>query len=145
MYILIVEDDKLQFEAIEKALIEDQINRCDRIERIKTESEFREKFETIAADSPDVIILDMMIRWASRSKWVEPPKEIAEAGFYLAGVRCERMLATDARTENIPIIFYTTLDNDESRNFLPERSQINYLDKDFRAEKIWKLIRRIVP
>lgn len=144
MYILIVEDDKLQFELIEKSLINAETNYRNRIERIKTESEFRDRFEAIAADPPDVIILDMMIKWANRSKWVNIPKEIADAGFYLAGARCEQMLAADARTEGIPVIIHTVLDNKETRNFLSARPQINYLDKDFNPEKIRKLIKRIV-
>lgn len=143
MYILIVEDNKLQFETIKYSLLEDQIVVCDRIERIATELEFREKFEVIACDPPDVIILDLMIPWTSKNRWVEPPPEIAEAGFYLAGARCEKMMASDDRTQNVPIIIHSIIDEEEIQNFISPRPQINYWEKDFRSG-LGDLIKRIV-
>ncbi len=64
MRILIVEDDHLQLDDIRDALR----MRYPQAEfhEIRTEQEFRQQVDGIAADPPGVVILDAMIRWTRR-------------------------------------------------------------------------------
>jgi CheY-like chemotaxis protein len=145
MYILIVEDDKLQFNFIKDALTRIETSSIVRIRRIVTELEFRKTFEEIADDKPDVIIMDIMLRWTDPSPEMDlPPADIANEGFFRAGVRCEKMLAEDARTKEIPIMIYSVLEKTDLEGELPQRPQISYLDKDFDATEIKKRLKDLV-
>lgn len=134
MYFLIVEDDKFQYSHIKDAItkIWSFRNSKKRIERIATESEFIDKFESIAGEKPDVIIMDIMLRWSDPAPDMRlPPPEIAEQGFFRAGVRCERKLAADPRTRNIPVIVYSILEKKDLEGEVTQRPEVSYLEKDF--------------
>ena len=143
MYILVVEDDILQFETIERSIMESNKLSKARLERVKTELEFHEKFEDIANDNPTVILMDIMLKWTSKDRLVEPPKEVEEKGFYRAGLRCERMLANDKRTQNIPVFIYSVLGREDLEGEFRPRPQVRILDKDFSAWGIEKAIREL--
>jgi hypothetical protein len=79
MYILIVEDDPLQAELMIEAINTDALLGKPRVERISTELLFRQRFEEIVRDPPDVITIDIMLRWADASPMVTvetTPKEV---------------------------------------------------------------------
>lgn len=143
MYILIVEDDKLQYETIERSILESNRLSKARLERVRTELEFHEKFEEIANDNPTVILMDIMLKWTSKDRLVEPPPEVEEKGFYRAGLRCERMLANDKRTENIPVLIYSVLGIEDLEGDFEPRPQVKVLDKDFDSRGIDRAIREI--
>lgn len=112
MKILVIEDDHLQAEWICKNL--EQAFRGDKIDRITMEMEFRSHFDEIANDPPDVVIMDVMLRWADPSPDLKPPPDdVKKGGFYRAGLRCTRILAQDKRTEDIPVILYTVLEHND--------------------------------
>ena len=141
MRILLVEDDPLQVELIGEFLTADSAFPHAVIKRISNESEFITNFEEIATDIPDVVIMDIMLRWADPSpEFAPPPDEIAEEGFYRAGLRCERLLANDPRTAEVPIILYTILGNGDLSDELPQRPQTVYLAKDFEPKELIKQI-----
>lgn len=145
MYILIIEDDKLQFETIQNAIKKSRAFSTARIERIVTESEFRSRFEEIASNTPDAIILDIMLRWADPAPDMPlPPPQIAEQGFYRAGVRCQRMLADDSRTKNIPIVVYTILENEDLLGEISERPQVSFLEKYFDPKEIEERLEKLI-
>src|SRR6266850_8480467 len=109
MRILIVEDDYLQAEwiygSLEQALPDAQFD------RVSTESEFRSRFDEIANKGPDVVVMDVMLRWADPIPGLDlPPIDVQKEGFYRAGLRCERILARDDRTSQVPVILYTVLE-----------------------------------
>lgn len=144
MHVLVVEDDKLQYEFIKRALERSTAFQSIQVERIVTESEFRRKFEKIAERQPDVIIMDIMLRWTDPSPDMElPPKEIADQGFFRAGVRCEQMLANDSRTNNIPIMIYSVLDREDFGAEITPRPEVSYLEKNFDIEDIETRIKGI--
>lgn len=148
MYILIVEDDKAQYSDLKNAItqIRTSSNSKQRIERIATESEFIAEFESIARDKPDVIILDVMLRWADPAPDMKlPPSEIAEQGFFRAGVRCERRLAADPRTSDIPIIVYSILDKKDLVGEITRRPEVSYVEKDFGVEELKSKLERLFP
>lgn len=134
MYFLIVEDDKFQYAHIKDAItrIRSFSKSKTRIERIATELEFIDKFESIATEKPDVILMDIMLRWTDPAPDVKlPPPEIAEQGFFRAGVRCEQRLAGDPRTSDIPIIVYSILEKKDLEGEITQRPEVSYLEKDF--------------
>ena len=108
--ILLVEDDPLDASMIKEEL-EAQLKAT--VSVIKTEGEFVSRFEEIAKAPPDLIVLDVMLRWAVPSPDLTEdsiPAEVREEGFYTAGLRCVDRLEKDNRTQNIPSIIYTGLD-----------------------------------
>jgi CheY-like chemotaxis protein len=143
--ILIVEDDKLQYEFI-KSSLERIIKKWElEITRIKTESDFYKQFPAIALNKPDIIIMDVMLRWADPSLNIpEPPKEVIDKGFYRAGVRCIETLSENDQTKDIPIIIYTVLDHAALESELPEFLHIKYVDKDFNPEMLGKAIFNLI-
>jgi DNA-binding response OmpR family regulator len=64
MYTPVVEDDKMQYQFLHNALRESKTLGPLRVVRISTEKGFNDRFEEIAADKPDVILMDIMLRWA---------------------------------------------------------------------------------
>ncbi|MGB8508127.1 MAG: response regulator [Pyrinomonadaceae bacterium] len=109
MRILVVEDDHLQAEDICPRLRE-AFGGCE-VDLIKTESEFRLQLEAIAAAPPDVVVLDMMLRWADPSPdETKAPEDVKLEGYFYAGVRCARLLAERESTKGVPVILYTVLE-----------------------------------
>ena len=111
------------------------------VKRVVTELEFRNRFEEIATDNPSLILMDIMLRWTNKHNLVEPPKDVEERGFYRAGLRCEKMLANDDRTNRIPIIIYSVLGKEDLEDEYQPRPQVKYVDKDFNAWAIEKAYR----
>ena len=110
MKALLLEDDTEQFEDVSNALRKEfqQIE----IQRISTESAFRRELEAVYLNPPDIIVIDVMLRWTDASfKYVPMPPEIrADNGHYRAGFRCAQMLAYDERTSKVPLIIYSVID-----------------------------------
>jgi CheY-like chemotaxis protein len=129
MKLLIVEDDHLQAEWISEKLSE-AISDAE-ITCIRTESDFRRRFEEIANCAPEVVLMDVMLRWADVSLDIpEPPEDVIKEKFYRAGLRCQRLLAEHERTALIPIIFYTVLERTDLRNDLANLpTHVQYLAK----------------
>jgi len=127
MKILIVEDDYLQADWI-RANLEQAFSNLETgidIDQIGTELEFRARLADIPKEPPDVIIMDVMLRWTDPSPDMQlPPDDVQEKGFYRAGLRCARLLAKDKRTSDIPVILYTVLEHIDLKGDLqglPER------------------------
>jgi CheY-like chemotaxis protein len=120
MYIVIAEDDKLQA----ATLVDGLRGRFPiaEIEVFRTERQFRASFESIATRQPDVVILDIMMKWTEPSWDAEtPPPDVVSGKFYRAGFRCQKMLEGSASTKNIPVILYSVVDFDE---FAPEAKEL---------------------
>jgi CheY-like chemotaxis protein len=144
MYILVVEDDSIQAN-----LICSQLNRafpdC-RIRRIETEHEFRSHLVDIPQDPPDVIVLDIMLRWTDPAPdmplW---PEDVEAEGPNRAGFRCKEILARDVITKNIPVILYTVLEREDIAHEFARLlvGDINYVRKDDEFESLIREIRRL--
>jgi DNA-binding NarL/FixJ family response regulator len=107
MYVVLLEDDYLQAELIEKELKRSFPNL--RLEIISTEQEFYQRVDQIAEAAPDVAVLDVMVRWTDPSLAMPPaPKEVTEEGFFRAGLRCQKLL--HERNSNINVLLYTILE-----------------------------------
>jgi DNA-binding NarL/FixJ family response regulator len=110
MNILIVEDDYLQFEFMARDLSAQFPGVT--IESVDTESEFRRRIPTIRANPPNLVIMDVLLRWANPGE--EPVGDPAKGDFYSAGIRCQELLASFEETKHIPVIFYSMLDRTEA-------------------------------
>lgn len=140
MRILVVEDDTLQADFVLNSLR--RAFPADQIDLIRTESEFRYKFEFVSES--DVIVLDVMLPWCEpEPDMTAPPPEVLREGHFRAGFRCQRLLAHDEKTKNIPVIIYTVLEKTDLHNCLEENSPSPiYLSKDDDHEPLIALIRQ---
>jgi CheY-like chemotaxis protein len=144
-FIVIVEDDHLQ-----EDLLKDQLHRAfpaARIDTLVTEQEFRQRLVDFRTDRPDVIIMDVMLRWAFASPTTtEPPAEVASGGYQRAGFRCAELLFQDAALRDIPVIYYTIL---EGGDLEPDTRRLSgsttYVrkskDHEYLARKVRDLVR----
>jgi DNA-binding NarL/FixJ family response regulator len=148
MQILIVEDDHNQSEWIRMTL-EQNFHEI-KIDYIKTEHEFRTRVDELVKAPPDVIIMDIMLRWAKPSPRVPPrPMDVRAEGFYFAGLRCEELLAEKLKENgtphNTPVILYTVLDPIELHPRLQNlRPNVTYLRKKQDSKQLVQKIKNIV-
>lgn len=144
MRLLLLEDDSLQAEWIsnELGLHFPEIE----ILRIATESEFRNRFEEIASNPPDVAVLDVMLRWSDLGPSVqERPDDIRQHGHFRAGLRCERMITSDPRTRGTRVVMYTVLSARDLGKELESTGQnVVYLAKDSDVSNLIMLIRSLL-
>jgi CheY-like chemotaxis protein len=140
MYILIVEDDEPQFNLVKSGLERIKGFSDARIERIATELDFQNEFHKIIENKPDVIIMDVMLCWTHPARDMPPePGDMDRAG-----IRCEKMLANNEETKNIPVILYTVLSREDLKDDLPNRQNVRYLDKDFNSSSIAKEVFSVI-
>jgi len=147
--ILIVEDDAQQLNLIEEELSFAFQNT--KIEHIRTESEFYSKLDEIVAAPPDLILMDMMLRWtvpAPPEEMPPMPEEVAEEGYYRAGIRCAKKLLEQKPNKEIPLLVFTVLhqdDIDEDLNDSEASIHLAYLRKTAPIQTLLKEITRIAP
>jgi CheY-like chemotaxis protein len=129
-YIVIVEDDHLQ-----EAPLQDYLSGTitdAQIETISTELEFRTRLHVLRKHIPDLVVMDVMLRWTFPAPdAVAPPEDVASSGYYRAGLRCARLLADDPQLCGVPVILYTILersDLERDGEALPKNS--TYLGKN---------------
>ena len=133
MKIVLLEDDHLQSEAIEKGLLHEF--RSAEIRMLSTESEFYSYLDELAANPtmsvPDIAIIDAMVRWENPSEHLrKPPKEVSQEGFHRAGVRCVKKLLDRQKTEGIGVILYSILERDDLAEELSNlRKEVSFVTK----------------
>lgn len=109
MHILLVEDDAQQSQTICESLSEAFPKA--RIETLSTELQFRQRVEAMADHRPDVIVLDIMLRWTDPSPEMVPkPSELKGTTFHKAGFRCQELLQKRPETRDVPVILFTVID-----------------------------------
>ncbi len=90
-FIVVLEDDHLQ-----EDLLRDQLQHAfpaARIDTVVTEQDFRDRLAEFRRERPDVIIMDVMLRWASpRPDAPAPPADVASGGYQRAGFRCAELI-----------------------------------------------------
>jgi CheY-like chemotaxis protein len=139
--ILIVEDDHLQEGPFEEQL-QDAFPDAD-IETVPTEREFRRRFAGYQGRPPDVVIMDVMLRWDFPSRNPEPPPaEVVAGGYHRAGLRCAELMAADARLRRTPVLFCTIVersDLERDGRVLPPNSR--YVRKSADLEVLTRTVR----
>jgi CheY-like chemotaxis protein len=111
-FIVIVEDDHLQEGPLQEQL-EDAFPGA-RITTVVTEHEFRERLAEFHEDPPDIVIMDVMLRWAYPAPGAAAaPADVVAGGYYRAGLRCADLLAEDPELRGVPVVFYTILERSD--------------------------------
>jgi len=143
MNILLVEDDHLQHEPLMKNLSSSfrDIN----IKLIETESDFRISIPELESAPPDLILMDIMLRWTDPApNMPDMPEDVERENFYTAGFRCQKILSENKKTMKIPIILYSVLDQadleDKLKN-LPKN--VSFITKDIDVTQLFNEIRRV--
>lgn len=144
MKILVVEDDYLQVEWLSEQL-KNHIEEV-QVESISTESKFYDSLARIAAQPPDIILMDVMLRWTDPAPhMLVPPDDVREEGFYTAGLRCERKLRQNSETSTIPVILYTMLEqSDLLRQLEGKEDNTIYCRKEADLHSLIQKIRELV-
>lgn len=142
MKILVVEDDYRQAEWICEQLREAFRREP---ELINTEYKFRQRLGEIEANPPDIIVLDLKLRWTEAEPGQEPsPHEVSKEGKERAGFRCRALLAGREKTKGIPVILYSMFTENELQHELAELpSGVKFLTKDSEARGLIDEIRRL--
>jgi len=110
MKIILVEDNHFFVQRIREDLFK-KIKNLNLVQ-IQTELEFRKNIENIISPTPDLIIVDVMLRWTNPSPSMElPPNEILEEGLFSAGIRCKEILLQHKINEEVPILIISALDD----------------------------------
>src|SRR5262249_17444212 len=124
-----VEDDHNQVKWIKDGL--QQSFPGVKIQVISTEFGFRQSLPEILNDPPDIIVLDVMLRWADPEPDLEPPPDqVKKEGFYRAGLRCAKLLREQPATEKLPVILYSVLEHSDIARDLEENPLVHHLRKD---------------
>jgi CheY-like chemotaxis protein len=145
MRILLIEDNRLQAEYIERTLESGFVRLS--LGRISTEHEFRSEASKIAEDPPDVILLDVMLRWtdpAPESEMPPRPDDVVAGGSQRAGLRCLRVLSSDARLATIPVILYTVLARADLEGEMENSVKVEYLPKEAEAQSLIEKITQVL-
>ena len=139
-HVVLVEDDHLQ-EGPLADYLQDSVPDLT-IETVTTESEFRNKLPDFRKQPPDLVIMDMMLRWAvPRLSMPDPPPEVLDGGYYRAGLRCIDLLRQDELLKDIPIILYTFLERQDLTRDNPRAMEgIQYLRKSADGEELARLV-----
>lgn len=109
MKILLVEDDAFHAKVIRSAL-ESHFTPAPEITHLKTEKEYRRRFEEIQEGGYDLAIFDQMLPWTTEDDENYNDGDAPEDGPLRAGSRCYQLLVTDEKTKRIPAMFLTNLE-----------------------------------
>ncbi len=147
--ILIVEDDNMQLDMIQEVLFRtfSDVQFSD----IQTEHEFYTEIPTILASPPDLILMDLMLRWTHPVPQMPAmPDDVKTEGYYRAGIRCIRKIMAASSKEPPPILLFTVLADDDVARDLEALKQegnvhVAYLQKTAPVADLIKGIRELVP
>lgn len=114
MKILLVEDDPHQASDISSELRRLAGEHLD-IEVLTSEHDFLRRLS--AGAPPDVLVLDVNLRWCTqrRGAIVPPPSEVNQAGPRSAGLRCLVAARNEDAWRKVPTILHTVRDGEKLR------------------------------
>jgi hypothetical protein len=139
MRILLIEDIYLQGEWLETQLA--SAFRCE-IRWVKTASEFQSQLDDIGAWSPDLALVDVMLKWSEpRPDMAPPPPTWSRT---TAGIECQRLLGSHPGTGRTQVILYTILSRKDLSGKLPQLpAGVSHLVKDADLEPLFQRIREV--
>jgi CheY-like chemotaxis protein len=141
-HFIVVEDDHLQEGPLADHLAGMYPDAV--VETLATEEHFRAHLPKMRQAIPDLVLMDVMLRWASpRPGMPTPPDDVVAGGYYRAGLRCARLMLGDSRLRRVPVVLYTILErNDLERDgqtlppnatYVGKNSELDVLSRHIRA------------
>ena len=125
--ILIVEDDDYQAGwlvfVLQRVFPESEVQLCE------TESQFQITFPLIAVTNPpDIVIMDIMLRWQNHGQDISVPYIINRESFYRAGFRCQKSISIFL--PDTPVIMYSCLElSDIAMDLMYTPQNVSYVSK----------------
>ena len=145
MNALLVEDDHLQAQSIAEALA--QAFSGGTVSVVRSEHAFLRFLEEPLDHMPDVIIMDVMLRWCEPApRMPAPPPEVETDGYYRAGIRCLTKLLENDSTRHVPVVIYSILgDRDLGTDLQGLPQHVVHLRKDSDLSGLVIHIRSLLP
>ena len=141
VHFVVVEDDHLQ----EERIVDHLRATFDgaRIHALSTEEEFRAHLPAMRADVPDLMLVDVMLRWTDPRPGIPlPPDDVLSGGYYRAGQRCAQLLLDDPVLRAVPVVLYTILErNDLERDGQRLPANTSYLGKSVDLDVLVRHVR----
>lgn len=143
-HFVVVEDDHLQEGPLEDHLA--TVFRDTTVETLCTEEQFRTHLPRLRDDVPDLVVMDVMLRWSfPRPDQQPPPTDVVSGGYYRAGLRCARLMLDDARLRRVPVILYTILErSDLERDGETLPANTTYIGKNAELDVLTRHIRSLL-
>ncbi len=140
-HFVVVEDDHLQEGPIADNLAGTFPDAT--VEAFATEEQFRAHLPRMRETVPDLVVMDVMLRWVSpRPGLPAPPGDVVAGGYYRAGLRCARLMLDDARLRRVPVVLYTILElNDLERDGQALPPNATYVGKNSEPDVLSRHIR----
>ena len=116
------------------------------VQVMRTEREFRDRLDEIAAPPPALFILDVMLRWdhPGPAPTVRPP-EVEEEGWRRAGIRLQELLAQRPSTAATPVILLSVLKAKELQHDIDRLpAHVHFLEKSESLDHLIELVRSIL-
>lgn len=133
--ILIIEDDDAMCEWLESAIQRELAAFLPKIEILETEAEFVLQwlpgFDKGIKLKPDVIVIDIMLRWTNPSPEQPPrPPEVIQGGFLRAGLRCLEKIQNCPDLAKTPLILFTSLTEKDLESMGGRPQGVEFLPKE---------------
>jgi CheY-like chemotaxis protein len=133
--ILLLEDDPLTCEWLDNTIKSELSDLRPEIEVIETESEFTQNWIPEVSKGirtpPDVIVIDIMLRWTDPSPDQPPrPPEVIEGGFVRAGLRCLDLIRKQPVLSQTRVILFTSLTPEDLNAFGGKPQEVLLVQKD---------------
>jgi hypothetical protein len=140
-HFVVVEDDHLQEGPLADHLVGTFPDAV--VKTITTEEQFRAHLPAMRVAVPDLVLMDVMLRWASpRPDMPAPPEDVVTGGYYRAGLRCARLMLDDACLQQVPVVLYTILEhNDLERDGQVLPPNATYIGKNTELEVLSRHLR----
>lgn len=139
--LVVVEDDHLQDGPLAEHLR--SVFAGADVVTLTTEEEFRANLRGLRADVPDLVVMDVMLRWSDpRPDQPAPPEDVVSGGYYRAGLRCAQLMAEDDRLRGVPVVLYTILERgDLERDGARLPANASYVGKSSELDVLIRHIR----
>ena len=145
MRIILIEDNHFKVDNIKYSLNEHFENV--ELDVYETEFEFVDQIDLIAANPPDIFIIDLMLIWDVSSKNIKDPNDYIDnyTTLFEAGFRCKELIRTKSNLSNSPISILTVLEEKglgEKANYLGRNTK--FLEYSPKPYKLIKLIKQML-
>lgn len=139
--IVLVEDEYSQAESVSGWLVERWPSA--QVDVISTESDFRRNLPDLSASSPDIFIIDVMLRWEDPRPDPDPrPAEVTDPQG--AGFRCVKLLQ-NTLSKDVPVVLYSVLERpDVSADISSLPSSVRFLEKRSDKDRFLQLVGSLI-